>query len=221
MATVALPDIRTTSPIATRSEVAHLVHVRPERITAWANPRNRKPPLVHTVRGAGRFTVPLVGIAEVASLNALRSGGMPMDEVRRACDFIRREYDDEYALASPKLFTDGTEAFFEDTHGLARVKDRQGAIREVLADHLRPLVIGEDGFIEAFRVEQFAPFDVTVDPRFNAGRMSFVRNRVPLFAVAGALEAGEKLDDVASDYGLSRQEVSVVADRLEWLAKVT
>lgn len=221
MATIALPDIRTASAIATRSEVANLVQVRPDRITAWASPRPGKAPLVHTIRGAGRFTVPLVGIAEVASLNALRSGGMPMDEVRRASDFIRREYDDEYALASPKLFTDGTDAFFEDAHGLARVKDKQGAIREVIADHLRPLVIGADGFVEAFRVEQFAPFDVTIDPRFNAGRMSFTRNRVPVFAVAGALDAEEKPDDVASDYGLTRAEVLAVRERLRWLATVT
>lgn len=221
MPTSTMTDIRTSSAIATRTEVANLVHVRPDRITDWSRSLDGRPPLVHTIRTGGRFTVPLVGIAETASISALRAAGMSMAEARRAGDFIRREYADEYAMASPRLFTDGTHAFFEDQYGLARVDDRQGAMREVIADHLRPLIIGPDGMVEAFRVEEFTASDVTIDPRYNAGRMSFTRNRVPVFAVAGALQAGEKPDDVASDYGLTRDEAADVARLLSWLDTVT
>ncbi len=144
---------RISSAIASRSEVANLVRVRPERLTSWAHPptNGRAPPLVHTARSHGRFSIPLVGgIAEAASLNALRQGGMSMQQARSAAEYVRREYGDEYAMASPKLFTDGTDAFFEDNEGgLVRLRDRQGAWREVLNQHLRPLIIGPDGFVEA------------------------------------------------------------------------
>lgn len=214
-------DPRISSAIATRAEVANLVRVRPDRLTAWAHPTSGRAPLVHTLRSRGRFSIPLVGIAEAASLNALRQGGMSMQQARSAAEYVRREYGDEYAMASPKLFTDGTDAFFEDNDGLVRLRDRQGAWREVLNEHLRPLIIGPDGFVEAFRVEEFTQSEVTIDPRYNAGRMSFVRNRVPVFAVAGALSAGEDIDAVAIDYGLSRAEVEEVNSHLDWLATVT
>lgn len=221
MRTALRPDPRVASPIATRSEVANLVHVKAERLTAWAFGSAGRRPLVHTVRGRGRFTIPLVGIAEAASLQALRAGGLSMQQARGAAEFIRDTFDDEYALASPRLFTDGTDAFIDDTDGLMRLRDRQGAIREVLNEHLRPLILDEQGFVEAFRVQEFSSSEVTIDPRFNAGRMSFVRNRVPVFAVAGALIAGERVDVVAQDYGLSSEETYEVLDRIDWLAKVT
>lgn len=221
MPTAVATDPRVASAIATRGEVANLLHVLPSKLSAWSRPRGSKPPLVHTVRGGGRFTVPLVGIAEAASLEALRSGGMSMHEAWKAADFIRREYDDDYALASPMLFTDGTEAFIDDSQGLMRLRDRQGAIREVIAEHLRPLILGPDGFVEAFRVERFMQADVTIDPRYNAGRMSFTRNRVPVFAVAGALEAGESASAVAIDYDLTEPEVAEVDHLRDWLALVT
>jgi uncharacterized protein (DUF433 family) len=146
---------------------------------------------------------------------------MSVQQARKAADFIRDAYNDEYAIASPRLFTDGTDAFVEDSHGLVRIRDGQGAWREVLDEHLRPLIIGEDGFVEAFRVEQFGASEVTIDPRYNAGRMSFTRNRVPVFAVAGALTAGETADAVASDFGLEHAEVGDVIRLLDWLAHVT
>jgi uncharacterized protein (DUF433 family) len=221
MTQTAARDIRKHSAIATRSEVASLVSVKPERLTAWSRPTANSRPLVHTVHSRSRLTVPLVGIAEAASLKALRAGGMSMQEVRKAGEFIRREHGDEYALASPRLFTDGTHAFIEDEHGLARLRDHQGALRAVLERHLRALIIGPDNFVEAFRVEQFTSSEVTIDPRFNAGRMSFVRNRVPVFTVAGEIAAGDKLESVAAEYGLTDDEVREVVRLIDWLAKVT
>lgn len=212
-------DYRFTSPIATRPQVAALLGMRASTLADWTMPRGDVP-MVHTVRGAGRFTVPLVGIAEAASLRALREGGMSMQQARQAADFIRDEYGDQYAIASPHLFTDGTEAFVRTTAGLQRLRDGQGAFEEVLREHLRPLIIGPDGFIEAYQVENFHSSNVTIDPRFNAGRMSFERNRIPLFIIAGALEAGEPPRHVAADYGLTVDEVQEVDSAREWLAQV-
>jgi uncharacterized protein (DUF433 family) len=141
-----------------------------------------------------------------------------MQEIRGTAEYIRAEHDDMFALASPKFVTDGTDAFVHDHLGLTRMKDRQMAIRETVADHLRPLVIGDDGFVQAFTVERFA-FPVTVDPRYNAGQMSFVRNRVPLFAIAGQLAAGEAVPLLMSDFGLTAEEVLDVQKHLEWIKK--
>lgn len=212
-------DYRFTSPIASRPQVATLLEVQPSRIESWTRPTSGLPPMVHTVGGAGRLTVPMIGIAEAAALEGLLAGGLSMFRVREAANHIRNELGDEYALASPQLFTDGTEAFIETTDGLQRLRDGQGAFREVLQRHLQPLIIGVDGVVEAYRIERFTS-PVTIDPRFNAGRMSFERNRVPLFAIAGALDAGERLDDVAREYELTTDEVAEVDGARRWLAAV-
>lgn len=207
-----------TTPIATRSEVSALVAVPAPRLSAWARKTGSKEPLVHTSHTAysGRLAYPLVGIAEASTLNALRIAGLSMQQIRGTADFIRAEHKDPYALASPKFVTDGTDAFVQDHLGLLRMKDRQFAIHETIRDHLRPLVIGKDGFVEAFTVERFRS-PVTVDPRFNAGQMSFVRNRVPLFAVAGQLMAGDMPQIVMLDFGLTAEEVSDVQSQLSWI----
>ena len=59
---------------------------------------------------------------------------------------------------------------------------------------------------------------VTIDPRFNAGRMTFVRNRVPVFAVLGSLAGGDSVDEVMQQYGLTLQEVAAVDEHREWAA---
>lgn len=207
-----------TTPIATRSEVSALVSVPGPKLSAWARKAGTREPLVHTFHTthSGRLAYPLVGIAEASTLNALRVAGLSMQQIRGTADYIRSEHNDKFALASPKFVTDGTDAFVQDHMGLTRMKDLQLAIRETIKDHLRPLVIGEDGFVEAFKVERFAS-NVTVDPRFNAGQMSFVRNRVPLFAVAGQLLAGESPQVVMLDFGLTAAEVADVESHLTWI----
>lgn len=214
-------DIRTSSPIATRAEVSTLVGVKPGRLTGWTHPTHGRAPLVHTVNRSGHLTIPLVGIAEAAGLAALRHGGLSMQQARKAAEVIRANAGTEYALASPKLLTDGTDAFIEDDRGIWRLRDRQGAIREAFARHLRPLVLDEFGFVRAFHVEEFKESRVTIDPRFNAGRMSFESNRVPVFAVADALEAGESIDAVSDSFGLDRAAIAEVSKLLQWVGKVT
>lgn len=207
-----------TTPIATRSEVSALVSVPGPKLSAWARKTSSKPPLVHTTHTqySGRLAYPLLGIAEASTLNALREAGLSMQQIRQTADYIRSEHNDQYALASPKFVTDGTDAFVQDHLGLTRMRDRQMAIRETIQDHLRPLVIGEDGFVEAFTVERFSS-PVTVDPQFNAGQMSFVRTRVPVFAVAGPLMAGESVSLLMNDFALTQEEVLDVKHHLQWL----
>lgn len=95
------------------------------------------------------------------------------------------------------------------------MKTSQHAFVEVLEAHLRPLIFEADDYPVAFEVR--IP-GAAIDPRFNAGRMAFVRNRVPVFAVLGSL-AGDSVDEVMQQYGLTVQEVAAVDEHREWAAK--
>lgn len=68
-----------------------------------------------------------------------------------------------------------------------------------------------------------APHTVTLcwTPEQNFGRVSCLNGRVPVSAVLGLLWAGEDHDAVAGEYGLSPEEVGVLAvlARELWIAE--
>lgn len=221
--TMAIPadDIRASSAILTLREVAGVIDMKkPERIRAWTKKSGSRPPMVHSVPAMKRGypTIPLVGLAESSSLHALRAAGMSMQEAARTVTFIREEYDDPFALANPKFVTDGTDAFVQSGETIIRVRDKQAAFHDVLKKHLRPLLLGDDGYVERYRL--FKDPEIIIDPRFNSGRPSFADTMVPVFPIAGALEAGEPVPSVAGDFGLSFEQVRFVEQHKERLALI-
>ena len=137
-------------------------------------------------------------------------------EVEAAALWIRQRFDAPFALANKRLVTDGAYAYVrENPSELYRVKTSQHAFVEVLEDHLKPLIFEADDYPVAFEVR--IP-GVAIDPRFNAGRMTFVRNRVPVFAVIGSLTGGDSVDEVMQQYGLTLQEVAAVDEHRAWAA---
>jgi len=216
--TVDYNEPRFVTPICTVQEVAEIVGMPLETVKTWAGQRrSRRQMFTRTPQDhRGWPSVPLVGLVEANTLRTLREMLAP-SEVEAAALWIRRHYDAPHALANRRLVTDGAYAYVrENPSGLYRVKTGQHAFVEVLENHLRPLVFEQDDYPVAYRVR--IP-GVVIDPRFNAGRMTFVRNRVPVFAVIGSLEGGDSVDEVMQQYGLTLQEVAVADEHREWAAK--
>lgn len=63
--------------------------------------------------------------------------------------------------------------------------------------------------------EPTAPAPRTVEiawtPDQNFGRVSTLNRRVPLFAIARAVRAGDSVEEIADDYGLTVEQVTVIA----------
>lgn len=186
-------------PILTVAEVAELVQMATPTLYSWLRPAASRPPLIRGVAAVehrGEPSLSVIGLAEVHTAHALRSHNWTMPQLIK---FARREQQvDPYALATPRLLTDEIDVFVEQDDELSRLWDRQIPFSEVVRPLLRELVPWEDDRTGAYRPAQLQSDLVEIDPRFNSGRMSFRRNRVPLFAVAGALRAGEDAETVAS-----------------------
>lgn len=209
---------RFVTPICTVQDVAELVEMPLDTVKAWAGQRRSRRQMITRIAQPHRGwpSVPLVGLAEATALRSLKAV-LPFPEVQAAAAWIRERFDAPHALANRRLMTDGAYAYVREGHSeLYRVRTKQLAFVEVVEEHLRPLVFEDDDYPVAFRVK--IP-GVTVDPRFNAGRMTFLRNRVPVFAVAGSLAGGDSVDEVMQQYGLTLQEVQAVAEHREWAAK--
>lgn len=213
-------DIRASAPILTYPEVSALVRMPETTVRHWGTGRGRVGDIVHTIKPKKRGwpSIPLVGLAEVSSLRALRMGGMDMTEIARAAAFIRNEFNDPYALSNPRLMTDGATAFIEHDAGVTRLRDGQEAFEQVIQEHLKPLNIGLDGYVESFEVDR--DLGISIDPRYNSGRPAFVDSRIPVFAVLGALRAGESEGAVADDFGITIREVAAISNQRDYFALV-
>lgn len=218
---ISASDLRASAPILNFREASRLIGMdSPEKLRSWTQQSGSRQPLVHShkARRRGWPTVPLVGLAEGFSLNTLREMGMSMQQASIAARYIRDESGDQFAMANPQFVTDGTDAFVQTADELMRIRDRQGAFKDVLKGHLAPLMFGSDGYVEQFVVAESPR--IIVDPRYNGGRPSFADTMVPVFPILGALQAGDSRDSVASDFDLDLELVRFVDERRERFALI-
>lgn len=171
-------------------------------------------PLVHGVQPVKRGwpSIPFVAIVEAYVLRSLR-GYLSMPKIREAAEAVRLAFGDEYGLATQRIATDGVDIFVEYADGdLARARDGQRPIREVITDYLRYIAWESgDQYPYRLRLRQYpdvAP--VIIDPRFGWGAPVVAENKVQVDAIVSLWEAGESLETVADEYGLTRDQVEAI-----------
>jgi uncharacterized protein (DUF433 family) len=136
-----------------------------------------------------------------------------MDEIRKAADLVREEFDDPYALAQRRLVTDGVALFVRMAdESYVHARDRQVAISRVLEEHLRHIDWGSDGNARRLHLRNFpASADVIIDPRFGWGVPVLGESKVKVEDLVALWRSGERLSAIADEYGLT---VDVVEDVL-------
>lgn len=156
--------------------------------------------------------MPFVAVVEAYVLHALRDLGLSLHKIREAAEAVRREFGEPYGLATRRIATDGVEIFVDHAGDLARARDGQRPIREVIEDYLRYITWEADGRTpQRLRLMQYpdvAP--VIIDPRFGWGAPVVASNKVQVDAIVGLWQAGEPLEVVGDEFGLSRDEVEAI-----------
>ncbi|WP_248959305.1 DUF433 domain-containing protein [Sphaerisporangium perillae] len=216
---------RFSTPLYGVAEAASYLAVPPSTLSTWAYGYERG-----TVRGRPVITakspsrrhepaLPFVGLAEGYALAAFRHSGVPLQRIRPAIDALERELGVEYALASRRLYTDGAEVLYdfaehagdtpegESARELVVVRNNQRVFSQIVEDYLRRVEFAADGYAQVIRLPQYRVAEVTVDPDHAFGRPRFAHGGARLEDVIDLFRAGEPLDTVAEEYGLSRAEV--------------
>jgi len=211
-------------------EAAGYLAIPPSTLTTWAYGYERRPaaaripsarPIVTAVRPgrAGDPAIPFIGLAEAYALAAFRHAGVPMQRIRPAIDALARELGLEHALASRRLYTDGAEVLYdyarhaggtpegESARELVVVRNNQRVFTEVVELYLRRIDFAADGYAQLIRLPQYRDSEVTVDPDHEFGRPRFTHGGAAVDNVIGLFRAGEPVDVVAEEFGLSRAEV--------------
>lgn len=211
-------------------EAAGYLDVPPSTLATWAYGYERRRaggrtaivgPIVTAVRPerASDPAVPFIGLAEAYALAAFRHAGVPMQRIRPAIDVLAGELGLEHALASRRLYTDGAEVLYDyakhagDTQAgeyareLVVVRNNQRVFTEVVDLYLRRIEFATDGYAQLIRLPQYRVADVTVDPDHQFGRPRFTHGGSAVDNVIDLFRAGEPVDAVAEEFGLSRDEV--------------
>lgn len=211
-------------------EAAGYLAVPPSTLTKWAYGYEQRTHGGGIARGASIITavrperpkdpaMPFIGLAEAYALAAFRHAGVPMQRIRPAIGVLESELGIEHALASQRLYTDGAEVLYDyaehegDTpegewaRELVVIRNNQRVFTEVVAQYLRQISFAADGYARLIRLPQYRVADVTVDPDHAFGRPRFSRGGSSVEAVIDLFRAGEPVDAVAEEFGLSRDEV--------------
>ncbi|TDV53643.1 DUF433 domain-containing protein [Actinophytocola oryzae] len=206
---------RFTDPLLTPKDVARHLWIPESTVYHWLRDEADGVPLVHRVvpEKRGWPSVPFIAVVEAYVLRALRESGLTKAKIREAAAEVRRVLDTPYALATKKIATDGVDIFVHYAHDdLARAGDGQRPFRDLIDDYL--LYVdwdAKDGYASSLRLRQYpdvAP--VTIDPRFGWGAPVVASTKVPVDAIVDLWLAGESLEDVAYEYGLSREQVEAL-----------
>lgn len=211
-------------------EAAAYLSVPPSTLSSWAYGYQRHAhggataralPVITAVRPARKDepAVPFIGLAEAYALAGFRKAGVPMQRIRPAIDALASELGLEYALASRRLYTDGAEVLYDyarhagdspegdSARELVVVRNGQRVFTEAVDQYLSRVDFASDGYAQLIRLPQYRVAEVTVDPDHAFGRPRLARGGAEVDDVMDLFLAGEPVDSVAAEFGLSRDEV--------------
>ena len=207
-------------------EAAHYLRIPQSTLRTWifgqaygtAAGQRRSHPLI-TVAADDPPRLSFVNMVEAHVLSAIRyQHGIALPAVRRAVEYLTREFGSRHPLAEEQFQTDGVNLFIERLGLLNVSAPGQFAMREILAALLRRIERDERGL--AIRLYPFSrrpaatppalaesPRLVVIDPRVGFGRPVLSGTGVTTLSIAERFDAGESIEDLAADYGRPRDEI--------------
>ena len=204
------------------AEAARFVRVAPATLRTWVFGRSyvtksglRKfTPLIRPA-DARRHVLSFNNLVEAHVLRSLRTmHGTPLPQIRKAISYAERELEVERLLLSRELSTNGGDLFLDYYGQLINLsKSGQLAMKRLLAAHLRrvewdssnlprrlfPFTRADDGADERL---------IVIDPQVGFGRPIIQRLGIATRVVVERLDAGESLDEIVQDYGMTEDEAT-------------
>jgi uncharacterized protein (DUF433 family) len=207
-------------------EAAHYLRIPEATLRSWVIGRDYQ-----TKGGARRFApvinVPdkklrllsFLNVVEAHVLNAIRRHhSVPLHKVRKALDYIQKEFPARHPLASQEFMTDGVDLFIEKWGQLINVsRDGQLAMKSLLQAYLRRIEREGGAAVRLYpftaktnparvAVEE-APKPVVIDPFVSFGRPVLSGTGLPTAVLAERWDAGDSIDELAEDYGRTKAQI--------------
>jgi uncharacterized protein (DUF433 family) len=208
-----------TLPRYSIAEAAQYVRVASSTIRAWVNERaadasrHNVEPIIQLPSGSHLLS--FQNLVEVHVLGSIRRyHGVPLQRVRKALRYVTKSLAQPHPLITAQFETDGIDLFVRELGKLLNAsQDGQVGIKEALQASLRRVEHDADGL--AARLFPFVrtgdgdePRSIVVDPRISFGKPVLAKTGIPASTIVSRLKAGESLDSIANDYGITCEQVT-------------
>jgi uncharacterized protein (DUF433 family) len=220
-------DRRYSLPLYSVAEAARYLDVPVSTFRTWVRGYGRRPGggsgvsgswIVTSTTSQGGAVIPFVGFAEGFVLAALRKAGVPLQRIRPALGHLQRELGLDHALASRRLYTDGAEVLYDYAErradpaearalDLIVVRSGQGVFTGVVESYLERIEFADDDLARLIHLPQYRGADVVVDPERSFGAPIFARGGSRIDDVLATFKAGEDLDILVQEFGVSRSDL--------------
>lgn len=213
------------APAYAIAEAAHYLRLPAATLRSWVLGRQYP-----TAEGGGQFRPlirpasrkpPLLSFWNLIEAHVLRSlrteHGVSVPALRKALNYSEKELGIKRLLLRPELLTNAGKVFLERYGDLIELSaSGQLAMRHVLETHLKRVEWDQSNF-----PVQLYPFlsggataeerPIVIDARIAFGRPVVASKSISTRTIAERIDAGESVDDVATDYGLDPFEIEQAA----------
>jgi uncharacterized protein (DUF433 family) len=205
----------------TLAEAARYLRLPAATLRSWVLGRQYP-----TADGSGQFPPlirpssrqpPLLSFSNLIEAHVLRSlrteHGVPVKALRGALAYAQRTLGIDRLLLRPELRTDAGKVFLDRYGELIELSaSGQLAMNRLFAEHLKRVEWDSSRFpvrlypfLSAAAPSEARP--IVIDPRIAFGRPVVQRKGISTSAIAERIDAGESVDDIATDYELGPSEI--------------
>lgn len=217
-------------PGYTIKEAASYLDLPTSTVRVWACGQD------YTTRGGRRRAAPLLPLAqkdppnlsfwnlvEVYVLATIRRvHEVPMPKLRAAIEFLRNhpKFRVDRPLLHKELYTDGIDLFIQELGLIVVSQSGQGAVPELIRGSLQRIEHDSEGLASQlfpWRKEYSERRIVEINPGRAFGRLAIAGTGIPVKILSDRFHAGEKIDDLAADYKLDRDQIE---EAIRWDLRV-
>jgi uncharacterized protein (DUF433 family) len=211
-------------PLYQIAEAAHYLCLPVATVRSWTVGRHYpvelgtkhfKPLIVPVDRDGQRLS--FCNLVELHVLSSMRTKHkLQIREVRRAIDYLEKQFRSKHPLLQQDMLTDGKELFIERYGNLVTISQGgQMALKKILELYLDRIDRDPHGIPirlfpftrQAKEPQPGSPRSVAIDPAIRFGTPCIAGTRIPTSMIRERYAAGDSTEFLAADYGRSREEI--------------
>lgn len=213
-------DLRTI-PAYGILESAHYMRVPLGSLRSWvfgkryitAEGTKRSHPIIN-LPDKNKPLLSFLNLAEVYVLDAIRRGhSISLQKVRKALNYLKKEYSSKRPLIEHTFETDGLDLFITFYGNLVNISSEgQIVMKEIIQAYLKRIEYDEKGLVKRLfpftrRRELNEPKVIVIDPYISFGRPVLDGTGITTTIIAERYKAGESIDELARDYKRNHNEI--------------
>ncbi len=194
-------------------ETAFYLRLPVSTLRAWLGRQAGFEPLIYPA-SEKPLAVSYINLIEAYVLAAIRRRfTISMPKVRKAMDYVGREFQTDHPLADKEFETDGLHLFVREYGKLVNItKEGQLEFEEVVKEYLKRIERDPRGL--PIKLYPFArtgepdePKLIAINPKISFGRPVIANKGIPVDVIGERYKAGESINDLMLDYECEQKEI--------------